>query len=127
MWEETVGQEAYNKILGGMSTGGIILASICGYLAGSYSNAIVMAVLKALMKTKLLWVRTISSTLVGEFLDTAIFVLIATITNVFPSSLYWSLTVTNYIFKVGVEVVMTPITYLVTNFLKKYEGIVESA
>jgi len=67
--------------------------------------------------------RTIGSTLVGEFLDSAIFIAIASLTGVFPWDLFWSLTLTNYIFKVAIEVLSTPLTYLLTNKLKKAEGI----
>lgn len=122
-WEQTVGQSSYNNILGGMSTGGLVLASILGYLTGSFSNALVMALLKPLTKGKLLWLRTISSTLVGEFIDTGIFILVASLTLIFPWAIFWSLVVTNYIFKVGIEVVMTPVTYFLVNRLKKVEAI----
>lgn len=122
-WQISVGQTAFNNVLGGMSTGAIVLSSIIGYLAGSFSNSIIMALLKLATKGKHLWVRTIGSTVIGEFTDTAIFILIASLTNVFPWALFWSLTITNYIFKVGIEVVMTPVTYLIVNILKKSESI----
>ncbi|MDY6873463.1 MAG: queuosine precursor transporter [Chloroflexota bacterium] len=123
MWQAEVGQEAYNKILGSMSTGGIVLASLAGYFAGSFSNAILMAVLKLLTKGKWLWTRTIGSTIIGEGVDTFTFILVASALNVFPWEIFWSLTVTNYIFKVGVEALMTPVTYWVVNRLKKAEGV----
>ena len=122
-WQNSVGQEAYNQILGGMSSGGIILASLAGYFAGSFSNAILMSLMKVLTKGKLLWTRTIGSTIVGEAVDTFTFILVATLVGVFPWSLFWSLTVTNYIFKVGFETVVTPFTYLIVNGLKKAEDI----
>jgi len=122
-WLETVGQEAFDAVLGGISFGGIVLASVAGYLIGSFSNSIIMAVMKRLSKGKHLWMRTIGSTLVGEFLDSAFFIAIASLTGVFPWDLFWSLTLTNYIFKVAIEVLSTPLTYLVTNKLKKAEGI----
>ena len=122
-WKNNVGQEAYNQILGGMSSGGIILASLAGYFAGSFSNAILMSLMKVLTKGKLLWTRTIGSTIVGEAVDTFTFILVATLVGVFPWSLFWSLTVTNYIFKVGFETLVTPFTYLAVNSLKRAEGI----
>ncbi len=122
-WQANVGQEAYNLVLGGISSGGIIIASLAGFFAGSFSNAILMAVLKVLTKGKLLWTRTIGSTVIGEGADTFVFILVATALGVFPWSLFWSLTVTNYIFKVGLEVVMTPVTYWVVNGLKRLEGV----
>ena len=122
-WQADVGQEAYNLVLGGISSGGIIIASLAGFFAGSFSNAILMAVLKVLTKGKLLWTRTIGSTVIGEGADTFVFILVATALGVFPWSLFWSLTVTNYIFKVGLEAVMTPVTYWIVNGLKHLEGV----
>ncbi len=66
--------------------------------------------------------RTIGSTLVGEGVDTTLFVTIASLFGVFPWSVFASLVLTNYIFKVGVEAVMTPVTYQIVNFLKKHEN-----
>jgi hypothetical protein len=122
-WQASVGQEAYNQVLGGMSSGGIIIASLVGYLAGSFSNAIMMAFMKVLTQGKLLWSRTIGSTIVGQAFDTFTFILIATALGVFPWNLFWSLTITNYIFKVGMEALVTPVTYWVVNGLKRAEGI----
>jgi len=123
-WEaETGGQAAYNAILGGVSYGGIVLASLTAYLAGEFSNAAILSKLKVRMKGRLLWVRTIGSTLVGELLDTLIFVLIASATGVFGWELFWSLVITNYILKCGIEALMTPFTYWASSFLKKKEGI----
>jgi len=123
IWIESVGQEAFNSVLGGISFGGIVLASVAGYLIGSFSNSIIMAIMKKVTKGKHLWLRTIGSTIVGEFLDSAVFIAIASLTGVFPWELFWSLTLTNYIFKVAIEVLFTPITYLATDKLKKAEGI----
>jgi len=123
LWLNEVGQAAFDKVLGGMSTGGIVIASLCGYLMGSFSNAIVMALMKVMTKGKWLWMRTIGSTLIGEFADTIVFILVASLTKVFPWSLFWTLTITNYIFKVGIEVLMTPVTYKIVNGLKKTESV----
>lgn len=122
-WMQSVGQDAFDKILYGISFGGLVLASITAYLVGSFSNAILMAILKHWTKGKLLWVRTISSTIVGEFLDSLVFILVASITKVFPWELFWTLVITNYIFKVLVEVLMTPVTYRVIALLKKSENL----
>jgi hypothetical protein len=122
-WQQSVGQSAFDSILGGVSFGGIVLSSILGYLFGSFSNAVVMALMKSITKGKFLWVRTISSTIIGEFVDSLIFVSIATLTGVFPRELFWSLTLTNYIFKVLVEVLFTPATYKIVNKLKQAEGV----
>jgi len=123
LWLESVGQSAYDKILGGVSSGGIVLASFLGYLGGSFSNAIIMALLKHSTQGKWLWVRTIGSTVIGELVDTAIFIAVGSLTRVFPWELYLTLTLSNYLFKVGVEVLMTPATYWITNRLKKAENL----
>lgn len=122
-WQATVGQETFDKILGSMSSGSIILASLAGYLAGSFSNAIMMTLMKVLTKGKLLWSRTIGSTIIGQAFDTFTFILVATALGVFPWSLFWSLTLTNYVFKVLMEALVTPLTYWVVNSLKNTEGI----
>lgn len=122
-WLANGGQDAFEMILGGLSSGGIVLASLAGYLGGSFSNAITMALMKNLTKGKHLWLRTIGSTLLGELLDTAFFMGVATLTGVFSKELFWSLIITNYIFKVLIEVLCTPITYWSVNRLKKSEGI----
>jgi uncharacterized integral membrane protein (TIGR00697 family) len=122
-WEGYAGTAAYDAILGGMSTGGIAIASLMGYWVGEFSNSAVLSRMKVLMKGKLLWVRTIGSTLAGEFLDSLVFVFIASLTGVFGWELFLSLVLTNYLFKCAIEVIMTPATYLVSAKLKKAEGI----
>ena len=121
-WQASVGQTSYEAVLGGMSSGGIVLASLMAYLAGEFSNSILMAVMKVATKGKWLWMRTISSTIVGEGVDTVVFVLIATLAGVFQWEVFTSLVLTNYLFKVGVEVLFTPLTYQVVRFLKKAEN-----
>ena len=122
-WQASVGQHSYDQILGSMSSGSIVIASLAGYLAGSFSNAILMALMKVLTKGKLLWTRTIGSSVVGQAFDTFTFIFMATLLGVFPWSLFWSLTITNYIFKLIVEIVVTPITYWVVNRLKETEAV----
>jgi len=122
-WESETGTAAYNAVLGGMSYGGIVLASLTAYLAGEFSNAAILSKLKVKMKGRLLFVRTIGSTLVGELLDTVIFVLIASAAGVFGWELFWPLVLTNYILKCGIEALMTPFTYWASRFLKRKEGI----
>ena len=121
-WQAATGQAAYNNVLGGMSSGGIVLASLTAYLAGEFSNSVILARMKVLTHGKWLWSRTIGSTLVGEGLDSLIFIAVACVFSVFPWSLFWSLVVTNYIFKVSVEVLMTPFTYWVVAKLKHSEN-----
>ncbi|MFN7036677.1 MAG: queuosine precursor transporter [Bellilinea sp.] len=121
-WQEYAGQTAYEAILGGISSGGIVLASLVAYLAGSFGNSIVLARLKVLTRGRFLWMRTIGSTLVGQGVDTLIFIFVATLAGVFPWELFATLTLTNYIFKVGIETIMTPITYQIVNALKRAEN-----
>jgi uncharacterized integral membrane protein (TIGR00697 family) len=123
-WEaKTGGSAAFNAILGGMSHGGIVIASLTAYLAGELSNAIILSKLKVKMKGRMLWVRTIGSTLIGEFLDTVIFILIATAVGVFNREIFLPLVITNYLLKCGIEAVMTPFTYWASRFLKQKEKI----
>ena len=117
-WEAEAGSAAYNAILGGMSYGGIVVASLAAYLAGEFSNAAILSKIKEKMKGRLLWVRTIGSSLIGQLLDTMIFVLIASAAGVFGWEIFWSLVITNYILKVSIEVIITPLTYKIVHFLK---------
>ena len=120
-WQGYAGDAAYSAILGGMSTGGIVFASLAGYWSGEFSNSFVLAKMKILTNGRWLWTRTIGSTLVGELVDSVAFVGIAILFGVFPVSLFWTLTLTNYLFKVALEVAFTPITYFIVGKLKKAE------
>jgi uncharacterized integral membrane protein (TIGR00697 family) len=120
-WQGYAGDEAYNAILGGMSTGGIVLGSLAGYLTGEFTNSFILANMKVWLEGRLLWARTIGSTILGQLVDTIIFVVVASVFGVFPWSLFLTLTVTNYLFKCGVEALMTPVTYAVVNALKRAE------
>jgi len=115
-WEH---QLAYQAILG--ATPRIVLGSLVAYWAGSFANAWLMAKLKIATQGRLLWLRTISSTLLGEGVDTALFVLIA-FWGTLPASLVWSVLASNYVFKCVLEIAVTPITYRVVNALKRAEG-----
>lgn len=114
-WEN---QAAYQTILG--QTPRIVLGSLIAYFAGEFSNSYTLAKMKIWTGGKWLWTRTIGSTLIGEGVDTLLFVIIAFAgTTSWP--LLWSIITSNYVFKVGVEAVMTPVTYRVANFLKRAE------
>lgn len=117
-----VGQAAYDAILGSVSSGAILAASLAAYFAGEFSNSYVLARMKVLTQGRWLWTRTIGSTLVGQGIDTVVFVGIATALGVFPAAAALSLIVANYIFKVFVEIVLTPVTYGVVNWLKRAEN-----
>ncbi|GHU29471.1 transporter [Spirochaetia bacterium] len=122
-WEVYAGNEAFDAILGGMSSGGIVLASLLAYWVGEFANSAILSRIKVLMGGKMLWVRTIGSTLVGELLDSLVFVGIACFTGVFEWELFRTLVITNYLFKCSVEFIMTPGTYTVVALLKRAEGV----
>ncbi|MDM7940127.1 MAG: queuosine precursor transporter [Methanothrix sp.] len=98
----------------------IVAASMIAYFLGEFSNSFLLAKIKIWTAGKALWVRTISSTLVGEGVDTFVFLMIA-FWGVFPPDLLWTIGLSNYIFKVGTEVLFTPITYIIVNWLKKVD------
>ncbi len=120
-WERYAGQAAYEAILGGVASGGIIIASLTAYFSGEFSNSFVLAKMKVVTEGRWLWSRTIGSTLVGEGIDTIIFVFIATLFGVFPWEIILSLIIANYIFKVAIEITFTPVTYAIVSFLKRIE------
>ncbi len=111
-------QEAYRTVL--WSTPRVLAASFTGYLVGEFSNSFVLSKLKVLSKGKRLWVRTILSTVVGEGLDSVLFILIA-----FAGTMAWGelfkMMLFQYLFKVAFEVIFTPLTYLVVKAVKKAE------
>jgi uncharacterized integral membrane protein (TIGR00697 family) len=124
-WEANVGQASYDAILGGVSSGAIVAASLAAYWAGEFSNSFVLAKMKIITRGRWLWTRTIGSTLIGEGIDSVLFVTLATWFKVpgFVPEIWLTLVLTNYIFKVGVEAIMTPVTYRVVNRLKRLENV----
>lgn len=112
------GQEAYESILG--PTWQILVASFVGYLVGEFANSFVLAKMKILTRGRWLWTRTIGSTIVGEGLDTAIFITLAYIgtTSFVPIMILY-----HWLIKTGYEVAATPLTYAVVNYLKKKEAV----
>jgi len=122
-WEAETGSAAYNAVLGGMSSGGLVLASLAGYLVGELSNSAILSKIKAMMNSRWLWFRAVVSSLVGELLDSLIFVSIACLMGVFGWNLFLSLVLTNYVLKCLIEVLVLPLTYTAVRLLKKGEGI----
>lgn len=122
-WQGYAGDVAYTAILGGMSSGGIVLGSLAGYWSGEFTNSFTLAKMKILTNGRHLWARTISSTLAGELVDSAVFVTVACLFGVFPWSLFLTLVLTNYLFKCTIEALMTPVTYTVVNQLKRAENV----
>lgn len=119
-WSARAGMDAYNAILG--SSMRIVIASLIAYWAGSFTNAFILAKLKVITQGKWLWMRTIGSTIAGELVDTILFVLIAFAFDM-SGPVLLSIIVSNYLFKVGVEVLFTPATYAAVGWLKKREGV----
>lgn len=116
-WE---GQEAYRRILG--TTPRILIASFLAYLAGEFTNAFVLAKMKLVTRGRWLWSRTVGSTLVGQGIDSGIFMTLA-----FSGTIPWEhlgqAIVTQWLAKSAYEAIATPVTYLVVNFLKAREGL----
>ncbi len=116
--ESIVSHSAFLGVLGVVPR--IVLASLLAYLAGEFLNSYVLAKMKVKMNGKNFWARAIGSTVVGQFVDTSIFVLVA-FAGILPSSVLWAIWIANYIFKIGVEVILLPATYAVVNKMKKVE------
>lgn len=114
-WEN---QSAYDAILG--LTPRIVAASLLAYSAGEFSNSWVLARMKVLTGGRWLWMRTITSTLVGQGVDTMVFVM-AAFYGTTPGALLIAVLVSNYVFKCGIEALLTPITYRIVSGLKRVE------
>jgi queuosine precursor transporter len=114
------GQEAYEKILG--ATPRLLAASFAAYLVGEFSNSMVLAKMKIATKGRWLWTRTVGSTVVGQGLDSLVFISLAFF-GTMPLSILASMVVTQWLAKSLYETAATPLTYVVVNFLKRHEGI----
>ncbi|MCR4704063.1 MAG: queuosine precursor transporter [Saccharofermentans sp.] len=116
-WEN---QDAYAAVMG--TTPRVAIASFAGYLFGEFSNSIILSRLKVATKGKNLWMRTILSTVVGEGLDSVIFIMIS-FWGTMDNFVVLQMILFQYLFKVSYEVIFTPLTYLVVKAIKKAEGI----
>jgi queuosine precursor transporter len=114
-WEN---QSAYDKILG--LTPRIVIGSLLAYFAGEFSNAFTLARMKILTRGRWLFSRTIGSTIIGQGVDTAIFVLVA-FAGVYSWDVLSLIILSNYVFKVAFEIILTPVTYWTVGVLKKRE------
>jgi uncharacterized integral membrane protein (TIGR00697 family) len=114
-WEN---QEAYKSILG--FTPRLLAASFLGYLAGEFANSFVLARMKILTRGRWLWSRTIGSTIIGQGLDTSIFITVAFIGT---GATVPTMILHHWFAKVVIEAACTPATYAIVNWLKKKEGI----
>ena len=114
------GQEAYEAILGYAPR--LLAASFIAYLIGEFVNSYILARLKILTKGRWLWMRTIGSTLAGQGLDSLIFMTLA-FAGTIPAAGLMNAIITQWLFKSAYEAIATPLTYAVTNYLKRIEGI----
>ena len=116
-WE---GQAAYDTILG--ATPRILAASFLAYLVGEFANSYILARLKVITRGRMLWLRTIGSTVVGQGVDSIVFVLVA-FWGLLPIEILAGTIAVQAFAKVGYEVLATPVTYAVIGWLKRSEGI----
>jgi uncharacterized integral membrane protein (TIGR00697 family) len=114
------GQAAYERILGYAPR--ILAASFLAYLVGEFANSFVLAKMKIATRGRWLWGRTIGSTLVGQGLDSLVFMTLA-FAGTIPAAGLASAVVTQWLAKAAYEAVATPLTYLAVNFLKTREGL----
>ncbi|OFJ62403.1 queuosine precursor transporter [Actinomyces sp. HMSC075B09] len=116
-------QEAFVAVLGFVPR--IVAASVLGYLAGQLLNSWVLVRIKAKWGERHLWARLIGSTLVGEFADTLIFCTVA-FYGVITGAEFLNYLFVGYVYKVGVEVILLPVTYRVIGWIKRIESYEES-
>ncbi len=116
-WQQ---QDAYLAILG--QTPRIVIASLIAYLGGEFVNAFILAKMKIATKGRYLWTRTIGSTIVGQAVDTVLFVSIAFL-GIIPANMLMYMIVSNYVFKVVFEALATPFTYATVGLVKKVEDV----
>lgn len=112
-------QEAYASVVGFVPR--IVLASLCAFLIGETLNSYVLVKIKERTKERLLWVRLIGSTAVGEFGDTLVFCTVAFF-GVITGAEFANYVITGYLYKTLLEVVLLPITYRVVAFLKQRDA-----
>ena len=112
-------QSSYLAILG--QTPRIVGASLIAYFAGEFINSFILAKMKIITKGRWLWTRTIGSTVAGEMIDTLLFCFIA-FYGLYSNKLLLAIIISNYVFKVGLEIILTPATYKIVVFLKRREN-----
>ncbi|MFZ4109582.1 MAG: queuosine precursor transporter [Polymorphobacter sp.] len=100
----------------------IFMASIIAFWAGEFANSFVLARMKLLTQGRMLWTRTIGSTVVGQGVDSLIFYPLAFL-GIWETATVIQVLVTNYLLKVVWEVILTPVTYRVVAWFKRAEGI----
>ncbi len=113
-------QQAYERILGG--TPRFLVASFLAYLAGEFTNSIVLSRMKIWTHGRWLWTRTIGSTVVGQGVDTVVVLTIA-FAGVLPAAVLGMMVLSHWLVKVVYEAIATPFTYLAVSYLKRKEGL----
>ena len=113
------GQEAFATVFGFVPR--FAFASLLAYWAGEFTNSYTLAKLKILTEGRWLWTRTIGSTVTGQAVDTAVIIFVAFAGTQSPAMLF-RMVLSSYVIKVAVEVLATPITYLVVGWLKRAES-----
>ncbi|RTL72346.1 MAG: VUT family protein [Hyphomicrobiales bacterium] len=113
-------QDAYEIAFG--NAWRVVAASMTAYFCGEFVNSFVLAKMKILTEGRALWMRTIGSTIFGEAVDSAIFYPLAFYgTGIIPNEVLPQVMLAQFLTKTCVEVLFTPVTYLVVGFLKKHE------
>jgi hypothetical protein len=113
-------QEAFATVFGIIPR--MVIASLIAYWCGEFANSFTLAKMKIFTNGRYLWTRTVGSTVVGQSVDTIVFMLVA-FGGQRDAGLIVRLIVSAYLFKVGYEVLATPLTYLIVGFLKRSEGV----
>ncbi len=111
--------DAYNTVLG--FTPRLVLASLAAYFVGEFSNSMILSRMKIWTGGRWLWTRTIGSTLVGQGLDTLVFMAIA-FGGSYALPVFMTMVLGQYLWKVGYEILATPLTYALVGWLKRKEG-----
>jgi len=114
------GQQAYESVFGQVPR--IVFASVCAFWAGEFVNSFFLAKMKIWTDGKLLWTRTIGSTVLGQGVDSLIFYPLAFL-GVFETATVIKLMITQWVLKVSWEALLTPVTYAVVGWLKRKEGV----
>lgn len=113
------GQAALESVFGG--TPRLVFASLIAYCVGEFANSFTLAKMKIFTHGRMLWTRTVGSTIVGELVDSLIFYPLAFL-GLWTTELVIKVMISNYLIKVGWEVIMTPLTYKIVGFLKRAEN-----
>lgn len=111
-WE---GQQAYETILGSVPR--VVLASLCAYLVSQHSDVLLFHRLRRITNSRHLWLRNNASTMVSQAIDTSLFISIA-FAGAVPADVLWGMMATQYLVKVGVAAVDTPLVYALVRWIR---------